>query len=131
MGGATPADTCTGNQPFRDKLTEATFEVVPYTPEDPTHRCHDCNIAPGGKHHPGCDMERCPKCGGQLISCGCEIVAVDPTQGAVIEAERAVANVVLGRDGSISQPEQIPIAREQHLAAGELILRPTTRPLNP
>jgi hypothetical protein len=33
--------------------------------------CHDCNIKAGGKHHPGCDMERCPKCRGQLISCGC------------------------------------------------------------
>lgn len=35
------------------------------------HRCHDCGIGKGGKHHPGCDMEKCPKCGGQLISCGC------------------------------------------------------------
>ena len=34
-------------------------------------KCHDCGIKNGGKHHPGCDMERCPKCEGQLISCGC------------------------------------------------------------
>lgn len=36
-----------------------------------TGRCHDCNIENGGVHHPGCNAERCPKCGGQLISCGC------------------------------------------------------------
>lgn len=34
-------------------------------------KCHDCNAGDGKYHHPGCDMERCPKCGGQLISCGC------------------------------------------------------------
>jgi hypothetical protein len=44
------------------------LEPLPYDGEG---RCHDCNAAPGGYHHPGCDMERCPACGGQLISCGC------------------------------------------------------------
>lgn len=40
--------------------------------------CHDCGISKGGKHHPGCDMERCPRCGGQLISCSCwdEIIEI-------------------------------------------------------
>lgn len=32
-------------------------------------RCHDCNAAPGYYHHPGCDRERCPICGLQLITC--------------------------------------------------------------
>ena len=37
--------------------------------------CHDCNIEnqEGNFHHFGCDMERCPKCEGQLISCECNI----------------------------------------------------------
>jgi hypothetical protein len=34
-------------------------------------RCGDCNAKEGEAHHPGCDMERCPLCQGQLISCDC------------------------------------------------------------
>ena len=33
--------------------------------------CHDCNARPGEYHHIGCDMEQCPVCGGQLLSCEC------------------------------------------------------------
>jgi len=33
--------------------------------------CHDCEVAEGLLHQPGCDMECCPFCGHQLISCDC------------------------------------------------------------
>lgn len=34
-------------------------------------RCHDCHCKEGELHHSGCDMERCPFCGNQLITCDC------------------------------------------------------------
>ena len=34
-------------------------------------QCHDCGAKEGELHVPGCDMETCPFCFGQLISCGC------------------------------------------------------------
>lgn len=39
-------------------------------PPGPNGRCGDCGIV-RGYHHPGCDLEWCPRCRGQFISCGC------------------------------------------------------------
>ena len=40
--------------------------------DEPDGRCGDCNAKHGELHHMGCDVERCPKCDGQLISCDCK-----------------------------------------------------------
>ena len=34
-------------------------------------RCGDCGVARDGWHHPGCDLQECPVCAGQMLSCGC------------------------------------------------------------
>lgn len=66
-------DTCTANKsvlyPDGEERPTIPYKPGPTVPRN--HRCHDCGVAIGGRHHPGCDMERCPACGGQLISCGC------------------------------------------------------------
>ena len=45
--------------------------------------CHDCGCKEGELHLPGCDMESCPFCLGQLISCSCyhEHLGVDVSEG--------------------------------------------------
>lgn len=31
--------------------------------------CNDCNAGVGQPHHDGCDVERCPECGAQMLMC--------------------------------------------------------------
>lgn len=61
--------SCTGNTVKFPDGEE--IEPIPYSPDYDSERCHDCYTPRGGIHHPGCDMEQCPRCGGQLISCSC------------------------------------------------------------
>lgn len=76
------ADTCTANEVtgFDDgnHLPSVPFDAVAFYKgiapegEDLTqHRCGDCGVKHGGHHHPGCDTENCPRCGGRIISCEC------------------------------------------------------------
>ncbi len=43
-------------------------------------RCGDCGVADGGNHHPGCDLQRCPVCNGQLLSCSCRFDELDDNE---------------------------------------------------
>ncbi len=47
------------------------------------NRCHDCSAKEGEYHSAGCDMETCPFCGGQLLSCICcyKLLGIDVSEG--------------------------------------------------
>lgn len=61
-------DGCDQEMKTADSCISDGTEVETYGDQ----RCHDCNVAPGGTHHWGCDTERCTVCKGQLLVCACE-----------------------------------------------------------
>ncbi len=69
--------SCLGNKrvPFPGGRTEPSVPCA--ESECRSGRCVDCNVAVGGFHHPGCDQEKCPRCHGQIISCGCMLEAAE------------------------------------------------------
>lgn len=96
----------------------------------PPGECHDCGVTAGGIHHSGCDMEMCPACEGQLLSCGCLGCEVgrDSVLGAAItdfehefgeitdeeiacqrRADRNNATVVRATLDGFSQPQAPPM----------------------
>lgn len=60
---------------FHIKLNGNLYPRIPYGLDgwfNGEFYCHDCNVGKGQIHHMGCDVERCPACGLQLISCDCQ-----------------------------------------------------------
>ncbi len=42
-----------------------------YPFDEMTERCGDCGVPKGAVHHHGCDLEQCPACKRQLLTCAC------------------------------------------------------------
>lgn len=64
------------------KISGKLYQRIPFLLDLEIHTCNDCGIAYSNLHHPGCDLEECPKCHQQAIACGCRQVPV-PLQPAV------------------------------------------------
>jgi hypothetical protein len=47
------------------------YRQVPHRPGDTGSPCPGCGVRPGGLHHPACELECRPLCGGLVASCGC------------------------------------------------------------
>jgi hypothetical protein len=55
----------------RITYSDGVYERVRVGRKRPRKVCGDCGAPSGSYHHPGCDMEPCPRCKGQLIMCDC------------------------------------------------------------
>jgi hypothetical protein len=51
-----------------DGMRDDADDVVLYIPRE-RETCHDCGVERGELHTKGCDVEQCPECHTQLISC--------------------------------------------------------------
>jgi hypothetical protein len=56
---------------YGDEQSDWSAETIP---------CHDCRVLKGEFHVQSCDVEECPVCGEQLITCDCEFEEPDSTE---------------------------------------------------
>jgi hypothetical protein len=69
-----PAEVMAAQQETSIELHGREFDLLRRGVDWPSYSeypCHDCGIVDGQLHVDGCDMETCPRCFGQLITCGC------------------------------------------------------------
>lgn len=79
-----------------------------YEGESKATRCHDCNALYAHCHHWGCDAERCPVCGRQLISCECR----DVTIGSEDQPQKTGASTRAVCYARVAHPDQLALDKQ-------------------
>lgn len=73
---------------------EPDFQEEPDTTGYYSSYCHDCDAIPGLFHSIGCDVEVCPKCRKQLLSCTCVDYSKHNSLGSALRAAgRATSHI--------------------------------------
>lgn len=87
------------------------FDLKPYGDEcnrSTSTGCGDCGVLHGGWHHPGCDLQPCPVCGHQLMSCGCRFDEDDVDVGrSLVEPMGVDGNGLLTERAWLGEQEVI------------------------
>jgi Zn-finger nucleic acid-binding protein len=73
---------------------------------EPNATCHDCGCGVGELHHLNCDAQRCPACGGQFISCGCNIKVLDDEENTK-NFDKSIYYKILGKDYKFKEEEEM------------------------
>jgi hypothetical protein len=81
-------------------------------------RCGDCGAQQGGFHHLGCDLERCPRCRGQLLSCGCPDVHDEEDSESLIVVANDTVVYPQGLRGLRVPPTRFPFGEGPSASAG-------------
>ncbi len=75
--------------------------------------CPDCGSRPGEVHDFGCDVEECPSCHQQLISCGCwDLASDDDDEDKADEDDHENGKTL----GALSQVGRIPYGAESRFS---------------
>lgn len=67
-------------------------------------QCGDCGVPRGALHHPGCDIESCPRCRQQALSCDCidmEEERTDESDWVEINHAIEIVSNLIGEDLSV------------------------------